>query len=294
MRIFDSKNLLEIYKFLEQELKQNSIISFLAPNPDIDSSSISIKSWADLAEIFKCKLLTPKIKNSYIELTFKKLNSSNSFHSSKVANISEKYGVDSAFFNIDKTKHPYFLHSFIQALNLVNFKQRENILNLGINRGDEFKLIKELLSNDEFKKLNLIGIDYCKSAIEYAKKHFNYSNVKFINCNINKLDTLNLKRQDLIISIGTLQSSTLNYKPLLMDLVQNYLKKDAAIILGFPNGRWIDDTLIYGAKIKNYSFSEMGVLINDIHFAKKYLQQKKFKVFISGREYIFLSAYRED
>lgn len=77
-----------------------------------------------------------------------------------------------------------------------------------------------------------------------------------------------------------------------MELIQNYLKKDAAIILGFPNSRWIDDTLIYGAKIKNYSFSEMGLLINDIFFAKKYLQQKKFKVHIFGREYIFLSAYR--
>ncbi len=29
-----------------------------------------------------------------------------------------------------------------------------------------------------------------------------------------------------------------------MSLVQNYLEKDAAIILGFPNSRWINGEMI--------------------------------------------------
>ena len=75
-----------------------------------------------------------------------------------------------------------------------------------------------------------------------------------------------------------------------MSLVQKYLTPNGAFILGFPNSRWIDNELIYGAKAPNYPYSEMSLLFNDVIFAKKYLQQKKFRVTITGREYIFLTA----
>jgi len=293
MKIFKDETLLEIYTFLEKKLVNSSTINFLANNPDTHPNALSIKSWADTAEIFKCKLLTPKIVGNQIKLTFKKLNQDNSFHNTKTLDKTEKYGVDSLFFNIDKNSHPYFIHSFIHALKLANVANREQILNLGINKADEFRLIKELLKAEEFNQLQLTGIDHSKTAIEYAKSNFPHPNCNFIAHDINRLLELPLPKQDLIISIGTLQSPSINYKPLLMQLVQEHLKKKSAIILGFPNSRWIEDTLIYGAKIKNYSFSEMGLLLNDIIFAKKYLQQKKFKVYISGREYLFLTAYRE-
>ena len=293
MKTIDNQTLLEIYALLEQELANTSTLSFLANNPDTNPNALSIKSWADLAEIFKCKLQTPKIAGEQIEITFKKLNQDSSFHNANISDKTEKYGVDSLFFNIDKNNHPYFLHSFMQALKLANVAKREHILNLGINKADEFKLIKELLSQEEFSQLKLTGIDHSKTAIEYAKKQFPHPNTTFITQDINKLRELNLPKQDLIISIGTMQSPSINYKPLLMQLVQEHLKQNSAIILGYPNSRWIDSTLIYGAKIKNYNFSEMGLLLNDIIFAKKYLQQKKYKVYISGREYLFLTAYRQ-
>jgi hypothetical protein len=75
-----------------------------------------------------------------------------------------------------------------------------------------------------------------------------------------------------------------------MDVVQNRLKRDGAMILGFPNCRWIDGEMIYGAMMKNYSFSEMSNLYKDVNFAKKYLQQKKFRVTITGKDYIFVTA----
>jgi len=95
---------------------------------------------------------------------------------------------------------------------------------------------------------------------------------------------------DVIISIGTLQSSTINFKPFFMDLVQNYLEKNSAIILGFPNSRWIGGEMVYGAKAPNYVMSEMSLVLNDIIFAKKYLQQHKYRVTITGKEYLFLTA----
>ncbi len=75
-----------------------------------------------------------------------------------------------------------------------------------------------------------------------------------------------------------------------MSLVQNHLMYNGAVILGFPNSRWIDTELIYGAKAPNYSYSEMSLVFNDVIFCKKYLQQKKFRVTLTGREYIFLTA----
>ena len=75
-----------------------------------------------------------------------------------------------------------------------------------------------------------------------------------------------------------------------MNIVQNYLKNDGAMILGFPNCRWIDGQMIYGAEVKNYNFSELSLLFKDVNYCKKYLQQKKFRVTITGKDYIFLTA----
>jgi hypothetical protein len=111
-----------------------------------------------------------------------------------------------------------------------------------------------------------------------------------MRADINELESLYIGKFDLIITIGTLQSSNINFKERFMYIVQNHLNKDGAMILGFPNCRWIDGTIVYGAMAKNYPFSEMSLLIKDIHFCKKYLQQKKFRVMVMGREYIFLVA----
>jgi hypothetical protein len=75
-----------------------------------------------------------------------------------------------------------------------------------------------------------------------------------------------------------------------MNIYQNYLLKGGAMILGFPNCRWIDGEMIYGAKAPNYKFNEMGLVLKDIYFCKKYLQQKGYRVVITGKDYLFLSA----
>ncbi|MBS9782917.1 MAG: methyltransferase domain-containing protein, partial [Arcobacter sp.] len=141
-----------------------------------------------------------------------------------------------------------------------------------------------------FMQKEFVGVDFSSTAINYAKKRFPFSNMQFFAKDIASLDELNLGKFDLIISIGTLQSSTLNFKQVFMNLIQNYLNPNGSIIFGFPNCRWYDGELIHGAKTLNYSFSEQSLLIKDIYFCKKYLQQKKFRVSISGKNYVFLSA----
>ena len=287
---YSTESLLKLKTWLQQELQHNNIVSFNIPNPDLNKG---YKRWVNLAELHHCRMLTPlKIDEDRVELTFKRLDSEESFHTAPIENREEKYGISSKFFEINKNEEPTFLYAYHKALEAVKVKSRKHILNLGINKGDEFELIEQMLDIREFEKIEFSGIDHSTSALAYAKERFPTDNVQFYKQDINKIKELHLNKADLIISIGTFQSPSINYKPFLMSLVQEHLSYDGAFILGFPNSRWIDGDLIYGAKAPNYPYSEMSLLFNDVIFAKKYLQQKKFRVTITGREYIFLTATR--
>lgn len=300
---FKTEDLIEIKKYVEDALIDSNEISFQVLNPDIKTSTYSgavldihgkrvvyrsYKVWNDLANILKCKMLTPRfVHKHFVQITYKKLNEEISFH--KTDDSTEKYGVDSEFSKINKNEEISFIHYYTQALKNVSYEKRLKILNLGVNDASEIDVLKKIDKN--FKVREIIGIDYSQSAINSAKqKYKDYKNAEFYCADINNLEELNLGKFDLIITIGTLQSSNLEFNKTFMNIVQNHLDKDGAIILGFPNSRWIDGELIYGAMVKNYSFSEMSNLFKDVVFCKKYLQQKKFRVMITGKEYIFLSA----
>ena len=79
-------------------------------------------------------------------------------------------------------------------------------------------------------------------------------------------------------------------KLVFMSLVQDYLQEGGSIILGFPNCRWMGSDIIYGAKNPTYTYSEQSLLYKDVYFCKKYLQQKKFRVTLTGKNYLFLTA----
>jgi len=301
------KPTLEIIETLQKKTKNvhyKEIIEFKAPNPDLTTSTYNgnmvqlqnetviyrgYKTWMDLAHLLQYRMLTPEIVNDeFVLIRYEKLNEDSSFHKN-ITEKEEKYGENSIFSQIHKNEEAAFIYYYTQALKNVQIEKRVRILNLGVNSGDEFEAIQKLCEN--FDALELVGVDYCESAINAAKEKFKRSeNVTFYQHDINELNSLELGKFDLIISIGTLQSSNLEFNKLIMSVVQNQLKKDGAMVLGFPNCRWIDGEMVYGARVKNYPFSEMGLLYKDVIFAKKYLQQKKFRVTITGKDYIFLTA----
>lgn len=287
------------------EVEAGESISFETLNPDLGEGyageNLNIegktyvyrgyKSWTDLAELLMCKMLTPE-KSIYplVKLRFEKLETQSSFHLDTQSPKEEKYGINSHFSQINKMEEPAFLYYYQQALQNAKLYKRTRVLNLGINTGDEFSVIKNSLDTNKYERLTLVGIDHSKTAIEYAKMCFPENNTAFYAHDINDLESLNLGRFDLLVSIGTLQSPSINFKPFFMSLVQNYLEKDAAIILGFPNSRWVGGEMIYGAKAPNYAMSEMSLLYNDVIFCKKYLQQHKYRVTLTGKQYVFLTA----
>jgi hypothetical protein len=302
MMTFTTQTIQDILPTLQKALKTYDKVTFDVLNPDLiegysgtkvilDSKIYlhrSHKAWTDLAELLMCKSLTPIVATyPFITLTFVKLQS-DSFHNDN--KNSEKYGIDSHFAQIHKMEEPAFFYYYNQALDNAKLENKTRILNLGINRADEFQVIKNKLDTNKYENIELVGIDHSKTAIEFAKTIFEEPNVTFHAEDINKLDSLNLAKFDLLISIGTLQSPSINFKPFFMKLVQEYLTKDAAIILGFPNSRWVGGEMLYGAKAPNYVMSEQSLLYNDVIFCKKYLQQKKYRVTITGKQYVFLTA----
>jgi len=293
----------EILDIIKNLLDKNKIVEVIIPNPDLGSSCYagttlkngsihhSWRAWSDLATLLYTRMLTPEIISvNRVLLRLEKLNKIDSFHNNKDIKYEEKYGVESIFADINKNEEPAFIYAYSNALKQVDISSRDSVLDLGVNRGDEFVAIEKMLTKDRFKEIKLIGIDHSQSAISKAREIFQQQNIEFHCHNINNLEELNIPRVDLVISIGTLQSPNINFKTLFMSLIQNHLTPNGAIILGFPNSRWVDGEMIYGAKAPNYSFLEMSLIIKDIYFCKKYLQQHKFRVTITGKEYIFLTA----
>ncbi len=302
MRIFTLETTRDLLEWIQGET--GNIITFALLSPDHEHLHAgervtcnnqtyryrSYRSLVDLAEIAQCRMLTPeRLDACCVIIRFARLETTSSFHYDAPKQAQEKYGADSAYAAITKSEEPSFLEPFLRALHNVKLETRRRILDLGINSGDEFEVMRRHVGDTLFNAQSYVGIDHSASAIALARERFG-SNVALHVSDINAIDALSLEPFDLIVSIGTLQSPGINMKPFLMHLVQNYLNSNGALILGFPNCRWMDGEMLYGAKAPNYSFSEQSLLYNDVMFCKKYLQQHKFRVTLTGKHYLFLTA----
>jgi len=281
-------------------LEKDEILEFLILDPDrclgmyageklfLDSETYLCRSWRtwnDLATLFGFRMLTPRPFDRHrLRLRWSKLGRE-SFHQE---DPEEKYTLQSRFSRISKEEEASFLYYYSQSLRRLNIGERYEILDLGIHRGHELEPIRRL-SGDKFSAMRIIGVDRAADALEEAQKRYP-DNLRTYCHDINNLAALDPGRFDLILSIGTLQSPGIALKPLIMNLVQHHLKPDGALLLGWPNARWRDGELLYGAQAPNYPFNELSLVIKDLYWIKKYLQQHHFRVVITGREYLFLEA----
>ncbi len=251
----------------------------------------SLRCFVDLAMTIGCSLMTPMpAERDMVHLTFRKLNFDNSWHHTNKCGT-EKYGTDSRYSRVSKLEEPTFVAGFYEALAQVNLAKCNRVVDLGINTGDEFELLQKA-AGDNASHIHFTGIDHCRSAITAANKRFNSHNFEFIRHDINHLEDCCLEKCDLLLSIATLHSPGIDSKRVFMWLIQNLLTPNGNVIIGFPNCRWIDGQVMYGAKIKNRKESDLSLLIKDIYFIKKYLQQHKFKVTIAGKNYLFLTGIK--
>jgi trans-aconitate methyltransferase len=300
-----------------ETLSPGEVLTFDIPDPDLCLGCYagerfeyagqtyrhhSWHSWSTLAHLLRCRMMTPRpARAPLMEVRFQKLSPEASFHHSlshheqegarkgshcAIHRPSSKYHPEGIFSRIDKREEPDFLYNYLQALEEVKITQKQRILDLGVYRGDEFAVIDTVAG--EGHGIEMVGVDHDEEAIAHARARLPHA--AFYTHDINDLAALDLGHFDLLVTIGTLQSPSIETKPLVMNWVQNYLRDEGAMIVGFPSSRWIDGELILGAKAPNYSFSELSLLIKDIYWIKKYLQQHRFRVRIFGQSYLFLVA----
>ena len=310
MRRYTDENMFVILGELRETLRSiepGATLSFEVCHPDLRGNGAegrllrlepegrmarvrSLRLLGDLAELLGCRLMMPAARdNAWVVLTLQKLDPS--AETIEPIDPVEKYGIGSPFSAIEKQEEPYFLHGFLRALDWVRLEERDALLDLGVNHGDELRLIKRL-RGESFDRMQVTGIDHCPSAIAVASERFEDTNVVCHCHDINRLDALCLSPCDLLISIGTLHSPGIDGNRILMEVVQRLLKPSSGVVLGFPNCRYVDGEVVFGAKMKNFAESELSLVLKDLYFAKRYLQQHQFKVTIFGKQELFLCAIR--
>ena len=282
-------------------LPVDELLSFYAPNPDLGAGLFTgelfehsgvhyrhrpLRVWLELAQQLGCRLHTPEPEGIFVKFTVSKL-ADTSWHQTKTGR--ETYGEASAFSRVQKLEEPTFLCDYTRALERVALKPESRVLSLGVGRGDELRPFETLFEGYD---LSFTGVDQSASALSLARERFPRANYDFIQADLNDLEKQRLSRFDLIVSIATFQSPGVQGHTLIRKLVQNHLTERGSLILALPNCRYRDGEVVYGAKMKNFSEPDLSLVVKDLAFYRKYLQQHRFQVFLTGKYYLFLTAVR--
>jgi trans-aconitate methyltransferase len=241
-----------------------------------------LRAWVDLAERLRLR-----VRVVGTELVFERLEAA-------VLQTGGDYSADSDFAQVNKLEDPRFVLDLREALDRVRAARddRDNrddsrdrsslrVLDLGVHRGDELVLLERYLP-----AASIVAGDRDASALAMARSRF--PRVQFVEADVMALRDLGAF--DLVIAIGLLQSGALDDRELLRRIVQHHLAPDGAIILGIPNCRYIAGEIEYGARMRNFTQPELGLVIKDVAFYRKYLQQHHRRVFVTGKHYLFVTG----
>lgn len=242
----------------------------------------SFRTWVDLAERLGLRLLTPRaLAPPMIELRFEPLDRAALLRPS-AEDATERYGATSEFARVVKAEDPNFVLDLREALARVGAAGR--ILDLGVNTGDELGLLRAF----GYAGASIVGVDHSASALAVARSRF--ADVTLVEADLGSLPALGLGRFDLVISIGTLQSPGIDDREVLRRIVQDHLAPRGAVIIGLPNARYVDGELEHGTRMKNFRQPELGLLVKDVAFYRKYLQQHAMQVFVTGKYELLITG----
>ena len=73
-------------------------------------------------------------------------------------------------------------------------------------------------------------------------------------------------------------------------LLRRIVDHAGAVIFGIPNCRYLDGEQRSGARMKNFRQPELGLLVKDVAFYRKYLQQHDREVWVTGKSYLLVTA----
>ena len=296
VRTFRREPLVDIVRWLQAELAAGAIVIELGVlDPDRgrghyagelvgDCVHRPYRVWIELADRLGLRMLTPsRGDQELVTLRFERLDPRERLRATS-DDETERYGVDSPFARISKHEEPGFVLDLADAIARCRLGAGARVLDLGVNTGDELSLMRELGLRDA----RFVGIDHSASAIAEARVRF--PDVEFHVADLGALESLGLGRFDLVVSIGTLQSPGVDDREVVRRVVQHHLDPAGSVILGFPNCRYIDGELEHGTRMKNFRQPELGLLIKDATYYRKYLHQHGKQVFVTGHHYLLVTG----
>jgi SAM-dependent methyltransferase len=303
--VFRRESMLAILAFVEHALARADTFSFCVLDPDLGRGHYAgeqvehagalhvhrpLRVWLDLAERLGLRLCTPRAApDGLIQLRFERLgpglgpglDARKGWQDGD--DVRERYGAASGYARIAKLEDPGFVIDLREAVMRAGLGAAPRVLDLGVNTGDELAVIARLAP-----ALQVVGVDHSGSALAVARSRFPAH--RFLEADLGALATLALGVFDLVISLNTLQSPGVDDREVLRRVVQHHLAPGGAVILGLPNVRYLDGEPSYGARMKNFRQPELGLLIKDVAFYRKYLQQHGRQVFVTGKHTVLVTG----
>jgi 2-polyprenyl-3-methyl-5-hydroxy-6-metoxy-1,4-benzoquinol methylase len=288
-RRFTDEPLLEIIAVATAAIARGEACELLVPDPDLGRGAYAgelvdgcthrpWRVWTELADRIGARLATPVRAGPHVVVRLEPLDRD---HVPERGAATEAYGADSGFARVHKLEDPGFAIDLREALERAHLPAEPTVLAVGVNTGDELALICAVAPN-----ARITGVDHAASAIAVARTR--WPAATFVVADVTA--PLAVGRFDLVLAIGLLQSGGLDDRALLRRLVQDHLEPTGAVILGVPNCRYIDGEVSFGARMRNFTQPELGLVIKDIAFYRKYLQQHGRQVFVTGRNYLFVAG----
>ncbi|GAA0512898.1 class I SAM-dependent methyltransferase [Deinococcus depolymerans] len=235
-------------------------------------------TWTDLADLLGAHLLTPdRAGEGRVRLTLRT-------HAPARDPDHAGYGPDGDWARVNKLEDPVFLATFTEALRRVNPPQGGRVLALGVNAGHELDALPLAFPG---RPLTVVGVDLDPAAAQAARERHPHATV--LAADVNALPP-ELGRFDLILALSLLQSPGVTQDVLLAALRRHHLTPTGGLILGYPNARYRDGTLSYGARMRNYARPDLSLLSADVTNARRGLQKHGFKVFVTGKYEVLLTA----
>ncbi|MDC0711003.1 methyltransferase domain-containing protein [Stigmatella sp. ncwal1] len=306
-RRFHAEPLILVLRHLEAALAWGPV-SIEVPDPDLGRGHYPgeqvgpqggllhrpLRSWCDLAEGLSCRLRTPRgLDDTHVLLTFEPLGAEAPWHAGsgeaeRSESPQERYGAASDFARVRKFEDAGFLLPWLEAVKRLRLPPGARVLDLGVNRGDELAAFEWVAGAQEVR---FVGVDHSASALAEAREAFADARHAFVQADLNALPA-GLGRFDAVVSVGTLQSPGVDDRALLRRLVQEHLEPRASLVLGFPNSRFRDGEVVYGARVRNLREPDLSLLVKDLSFYRRYLHQHGFRTFLSGKYDLLLTAVR--
>lgn len=287
---FTTEPMAVILPTLREALEKHGSVVCLVPHPDAGLGQFAgevtpagvhrpLSAWADLADLLGAHLLTPEnVSETQLRLCFRR-------YAPTPAPDEQGYGPDTDWARVDKLEDPVFLLTFVEALRRVNPPAGGQVLALGVNAGRELDALNIAFPQRE---LTVLGVDIEPAALNAAKKK--YPQWEFRVLDVNNLPDPMLGRFDLIIALSLLQSPGVKQDVLLAALRKHHLTSLGGLILGFPNARYRDGHLSYGARMRNFARPDLSLLMADVTNARRGLQKHGFKVFVTGKYEVLVTA----